>query len=208
MAAASCQGRCCLRPLPEKQTEYRRSQMAEVFAQTVAESATFSWWSQAFNNGFWVFVGIVAGTLVNLLSVIIIVTVKKKKIKRNIKFEISLNISKIQEWKRMLDQVLQASNSDIIGDCYVLFDFQKIILWTINKTITDGTVYDYIDQESIVTLQKFSDFGTTFYSERINDAIQNFKKSPDRAGAAKMVSFWKSLLDQHESGLRLIESKL
>ena len=77
-----------------------------------------------------------------------------------------------------------------------------------NKTISDGTVYDYIDQESIVTLQKLTDFCTLFYSEKINNGVQKFKDNPDRAGVAKMVRFWKTLLDQHETRLRLIESKL
>ncbi len=182
--------------------------MNETFAQTIAEPTTCLWWSQAFNNGFWLFVGIIAGTLVTLLASFILACLKKKKIKRNIKFEISFNISKIQEWKGLLDKVLMASNSDNMEDCLVLFDFQKIILWTVNKTISDGTVYDYLDQESIVTLQKLNDFCKLFYSEEINNGVKKFKDNPDRAGVAKMVRFWNNLLDQHETRLRLIESKL
>ena len=182
--------------------------MNEAFAQTIAEPTTCLWWSQTFSNGFWVFVGIVAGTLVTLLVAFVLERLKKKKIKRNIKFEISFNIRKIQEWKGLLDTVLEASNSDNMEDCFVLFDFQKIILWTVNKTISDGTVYDYIDYESIVTLQKLTDFCTLFYSEKINGEVKNFKDNPDRAGVSKMVRFWKHLLDEHETRLRLIESKL
>lgn len=182
--------------------------MNENLAETIVESTASLPWFQAFSNGFWVFVGIIAGTLVTLLASYIISQLKKKKIKRNIKFEILFNISKIQEWKGMLGEILEASNSDNIEDCLVLFDFQKIILWTVNSTISDGTVYDYIDQESIVTLQKLTDFCTPFYSQRINEQVHEFKLNPNRASVSKMVKFWNNLLDQHETRLRLIESKL
>ncbi|MCB0340511.1 MAG: hypothetical protein KDD53_12945 [Bdellovibrionales bacterium] len=166
------------------------------------------WWSDAFSNGFWVFVGIIAGTLVTLLSAYVLIRLKRRKIKQNIKFEVTFNISKIQEWKGMLEKLLEHSNSDNIEDCLVLFDFEKIIFWTVHKTISDGTVYDYIDQESIVTVQKLADFCTPFYSTNLNQAIQEFKTNPDKAGVAKLVRFWKTTLDQHETALRLFESKL
>ncbi len=165
-------------------------------------------WLQVLSYGFWVFVGIIAGTLVTLFTSLILVRLKKKKIKKNIKFEISFNIEKIQKWKGLLDEVLVASNSDSIKDCFVFFNFQEIILWTVNKTISDGTLYDYIDQESIITLQTLSGFCTAFSSKRINDEIRKFKNSPDKAGVAKMVKLWKAMLDKHKTNLKQIESKL
>lgn len=173
----------------------------------LAEQAQVPLWMEALSNGFWVFVGIVAGTVVTLLVVFLLNWFKRKKNKKNINFEISFNISKIQEWKGKLDHVFECSNSDNMDDCLVLFDFTKIILWTVNKSIADGYIYDYLDQESIVTLQKFADFCTSFYSEKLSDTISHFKEEPDKAGVAKMVRFWKQMLDEHEAGLRLILSK-
>lgn len=181
--------------------------MNESVVETVSEFSN-SWFFAAFSNGFWVFVGIVAGTLVTILSFYISGKIQKRKIKNNIKFEISFNIQKIQEWKGMLNEVLEASNSDSMQELVIFFDFQKIILWTVNKTISEGTVYDYLDTESIVTLQKLVDFSTLFYSEKINNEIKNYRNDPDRASVAKLVKFWKSMLDEHETKLRLIESKL
>lgn len=163
--------------------------------------------SPFFWDGFWVFVGVVAGTVVNILTGLVVNALRRRRILNDLEFEIDFNLRRSESWLKSLDAVLQASNSDNLLHCFEFFDFKKILTVAVTRLINDGRLYEFMTHDDIEVLQKFAIFCTDVYSTNLNEAIGKIRTSPNRQEMAQLIDFWKKLITEHRDGLRSIKAR-
>ncbi len=160
------------------------------------------------SQGTSLFLGIVAGAAIWLLTGWIHSSQQSKQSLHNLKFEIKYNISKIEGWLEGLTRYRNAVNSDSLHRFYVYFDLSHIVTNTTNEMLVSGRLYEYLVQEEIGTLLRFLN-DCSFPSERymMNQLDENIK-SFDKKKASGDVDYWEGKFKQHKKQLESILLKL
>ncbi|MDQ1351949.1 MAG: hypothetical protein QG657_2255 [Acidobacteriota bacterium] len=165
-------------------------------------------WREIFSNGIFIFLGIIAGTAVNALTQVFFARKNRKKQLRNLKFEIEMNIKKIDKWLEGINEYRNAVNSDALNVFYTYFDFSKFITVTAVSMFQNGTLYNYLDHEDIGDLQViFNDFSLVGENIINNQIIQN-KSNFNKTTAISNVNYWEKTIKSHKVKLREILSRL
>ena len=135
---------------------------------------------QGFWQGFWVFVGVLAGTAVTVLTGIILQRRKQKQQERNLRLEFELNIRRINGWLDDLTRYRNAINGDALHTFFGYFDLSKVVYATANAMFLSGTLYKKLSLAQIGELQvlfaTFSLAGEQVMNNQMTKAKQAFEQ--------------------------------
>lgn len=159
-------------------------------------------------QGFGVFLGVLAGTAVTLLTQWIIQRRRESQKLKNLKFEFELNIKKIDRWLEEITAYRNAVNGDTLHMYAGYFDLSRFVSVTANDMFLTGLLYRYLDHDDIGNLQVlFSEF--SLYGENyLNNQIAQNKANFNKAKAVQDVNFWEKKFKDHKKTLEQILKKL
>lgn len=159
-------------------------------------------------QGFGVFLGVLAGTAVTLLTQWIIQRRRESQKLKNLKFEFELNIKKIDRWLKEITAYRNAVNGDTLHMYAGYFDLSRFVSVTANDMFLTGLLYRYLDHDDIGNLQVlFSEF--SLYGENyLNNQIAQNKANFNKAKAVQDVNFWEKKFEDHKKTLEQILKKL
>jgi hypothetical protein len=159
-------------------------------------------------QGFGVFLGVLAGTAVTLLTQWILQKRSEAQTLKNLQFETELNIKKIDSWLEEITRYRNAVNGDALATYYGYFDLSRFIYPTANAMFLSGLLYKYLDHDGIGKLQvitaEFSSFGENYLNNQITQNKANFIKTK----AVQEVDFWEKRFKDHRKSLEEILGKL
>lgn len=170
-----------------------------------------------FLQGFGVFLGVIAGVAITLLTQWINEKRKESQKVINLKFEFQLNIKKIDKWLDEITKYRNAVNGDALNSYFGYFDLSRFITVTANDMFLSGLLYKYLDHEALEKLQViFSEFTLPWETFLNNEITQNRNKAiqdPTSWPAFKSqvvfkVNFWDNKIREHKKTLEDIFKKL
>lgn len=146
--------------------------------------------------GVSVFVGIVAGIAVTVG----VDFFKKKKQnandKNNLSFEIKCNLSKIERWIELINELRNYVNSDRINQFSGYFNLSSAIFYTTNKLLQDGRIYTYLSYDSIEKIQENGTYLSLAAENMLNNQITQHKQAAWNGNinvkqfASNDIDFW------------------
>jgi len=163
---------------------------------------------------FGVLAGILAGIGINIGIDFVRKCIVKKKIIKNLKFEIDFNIEKINSFLEELDKYRDKVTGDSLSSYFGYFNLSKVILTTLVQMFFTGEIYNNLDNnEDIRKLQNFSsDFssGTEQYmNNQINWNRTNIQTNPSvKQFAMGGIEYWRSKFNENKKNLQSIKAKL
>lgn len=104
--------------------------------------------------GISVFVGIIAGIGVTIGVDYIKEKNQNSNDKKNLTFEINCNLSKIEKWLELINELRNYVNSDRISQFSGYFNLSSAIFCTTNKLLQDGRIYTFLSYDSIEKIQE------------------------------------------------------
>jgi ABC-type lipoprotein release transport system permease subunit len=168
---------------------------------------------------FWeVFLGVAAGlavgVIVNIIVNWLINIFKERKIINYFKYEIDINIEKINSFKTELQKYKEKVLSDSINTYFGWFYLSEIILTTINQIFYSGLIYRKFNYEDIEELQKFKkDFSISsekYINDQVKENTTNFVQGNInvKQRALNQITFWENKFNEHRVKLENIKNKL
>lgn len=104
--------------------------------------------------GISVFVGIIAGIGVTIGVEYFKSKKQNANDKKNLSFEMRCNLSKIEKWLELINELRNYVNSDRINQFSGYFNLSSAIFTTTNKLLQDGRIYTYLSYDSIEKIQE------------------------------------------------------
>jgi len=170
-----------------------------------------------FFQGFGVFLGVIAGVAITLLTQWITEKVKESQKVKNLKFEFELNIRKIDKWLEEIGKYRNAVNGDALQNYFGYFDLSRFVYVTADNMFLSGLLYKYLDHDDIGKLQViYSEFSLPWENIMNNEITNNRNKAIHEPASwpaykAKVVSnvdFWEIKFQQHKKTLEEVLKKL
>lgn len=179
--------------------------------------------SAYFFQGLGVFLGVLAGTAVTLLSAWMLQRRSENQRAQNLRFELELNVGKIDTWLEELTRLRHAVNGDALDSYFGYFDLSRIISVTANSMLQTGLLYKHLTHDQIGSLQEmFSEF-SWFGEKYVNDQVQGYKQTflqgkfqpvanswiiGEKAKAVQQINFWEQKWKDHRTSLLAITQGL
>lgn len=160
-----------------------------------------------FLQGFGVFLGVIAGTFVVILVQKFTVWRQEEQKVKNLKFELNLNIKKIDEFLEKLTNYRNKTNSDNLADFFDYFDLSRVIWITTTNMFYSGLLYKYLKYEDIGKLQVMISEFSLYWENIINGQVEQNKKNLDKQKTIKDIDFWENKFKRHKKSLNEISGK-
>ena len=141
-------------------------------------------------QGFGVFLGVLAGTAVLLLTQSVTRRLAQNQKVKNLRFEFQLNVKKIDGWLDLLGAYRNAVNANAPDTFAAYFDLSRIVFVTANDMWATGLLYKYLTHDDIGKLQVLSADFTSFMENYLNNQIAQSRLAFNQAQAARDVNFW------------------
>ena len=174
-------------------------------------------------HGFGVFLGVLAGTCVTILTQRFLAWRAEKQQTKNLKFELELNVAKIDTWLADLEKFRDAVNGDALHNWAGYLDFGKTISVTANAMFVSGLLYKKLDKADIAALQELFhelspngeqymnnslvEYRRLFTNLRTQNQLNEWAKF-HKPEAVNQANFWKKKLCGHHTKLQEIIEKL
>ena len=164
--------------------------------------------------GISVFVGIIAG-----IGVTIGVDWFKEKRqnthdKNNLSFEIKCNLSKIDKWIELINELRNYVNSDRINQFSGYFNLSSAIFSTTNKLLQDGRIYTFLSYESIEKIQENGTYLSLSGENMLHNQITQHKQAMwngytnVKQAASNDIDFWDKALKMCKDNFKDILKEL
>jgi hypothetical protein len=176
-----------------------------------------------FFQGLGVCVGVVVGTVITIAAQRWSRWQSEKQQKFNLKFELELNIGKIDSWLEELGCYRDAVNGDSLHTYFGYFNLGSILMVTTSAMLQSGLLYKILSHEQIGQLQAiFSEFSTPteqyMYNQmnqtrsfleicRSNDQFGDWTKL-GKPAAFNNILFWESKFRNHKKNLEEIVASI
>jgi len=170
-----------------------------------------------------VFLGVVAGVCINLA----VEYVRNRRIRKqeltNLKFELNMNIAKIDAWLEEVTKWRNAINADNFLQYFGYFNLSSAISATTSSLFIAGKLYNELTYDHIVKLQEVFKDLSIFGEQYINNQIQQKKQLLAQllnAGhdaewqrtlkpqCAQEVEFWETKLKAHRAALSAVKNAI
>lgn len=161
-----------------------------------------------FLQGFGIFLGVVAGTAVTLLSQWAIRKWNESQSVKNLKFELELNMKKIDKWLEEITEYRNAVNGETLNTYYGYFDLSKFVYVTANVMFITGLLYKYLSYDDIGKLQAIVTELSINTENYLNNQIVQNKANFNKPKAVQDVNFWEKKFKDHKRTLQEIVKKL
>lgn len=166
-------------------------------------------------QGFGVFLGVVAGVAITLITQWINEKSKESQKVKNLKFELELNIKKINEWLEEITKYRNAVNGDALTNYFGYFDLSRFVYPTANDMFLSGLLYKYLDYDAIGKLQVIaSEFSSGWETMLNQQVMQNKAKAADlsawphlKGEVVSNINFWEKKFKDHRHTLEDILKK-
>ncbi len=155
-----------------------------------------------------VFVGVVGGTAVVLLTAWVNQRRGENQLVRNLRFEFDLNIKKIDVWLEELTSYRNAVNANNLALYAGYFDLSRIVYVTANNMFVSGALYKYLDHGDIGDLQVITSELSLHGENYMNNQITQNRANFNQAVAAADVDFWERKLKGHRQTFERLHRKL
>jgi len=158
--------------------------------------------------------GLIVGLIVHLIVNWIIYKIREKRLIAYFKYEIDINIKKINSFIKELAAYKGKVLADSINKYYGWFYLGEIILTTVNQFFVTGLIYKKFNYEEIEELQKFQkDFSwdtERYLNDQVKNNVQNFLQGVPNMKelALNQIEFWENKFNNHISKLEVIKNKL
>jgi hypothetical protein len=167
-------------------------------------------------QGFGVFLGVIAGTAVTVLTSIVLARRQETQQMRNLRFELDANIRKIDTWIEELGRWRNAVNGDSLHTYFGYFDLNRLLSVTANAMYQSGLLYSKLSHDHIGKLQiifsEFSLHGEQYINNQITQGRQALEKcrtdgelkawsSRLKPEAVGTVNFWEKKFQEHRRAL-------
>jgi len=164
------------------------------------------------NVFFGVFAGIIAGVGIHLGIELIRGCIARKKMVKNLKFEIDFNIGKIDSFLEELGRYRDKVTGDSLFNYFGYFNLSKVIITTMFQMFLNGSIYKYLKYEDIVKLQNFiTDFSLST-EQYINNQIKWNKENIKTPGIKQLaitdIEFWDRKFKENKRALQEVKEKL
>lgn len=162
-------------------------------------------------QGIGILIGIVIGTMVTLIAQWFVQRQKENETLKYLKFEIDLNITKIDRWLEEINNYRNAVNSDTLNIYFGYFDLARVATNFYYNTFYSGLLYKYLDFESINELQViFSEFVQSWETiingevKENRDIFVNKSVKFDKPAVTQKINFWENKFKTHKKTLQKI----
>ena len=141
-------------------------------------------------QGLGVFFGVIAGSAVTLLVQYLIQYKDVQQQTKNLKFELELNVGKIDAWLDELGNYRNAVNGDALHNYFGYFDLSNAVSNTMNAMFLSGRLYKKLTHDQIGQLQAV--FTTlSFNGERhINEQVKTRTRMFNACRAENRMDYW------------------
>jgi len=161
-----------------------------------------------FLHGFGVFLGVLAGTAVTLLTQWIAKIRSEKQRVKNLRFEFELNIKKIERWLQEITHYRNAVNGDALNMYAGYFDLARFVTVTADKMFQAGLLYKYLNYQEIGDLQIIVSEFSLHGDQYLNNQIAQNKAYFDKQKAVSDVNFWEKKFKDHKKTMEDLLNKL
>jgi hypothetical protein len=166
-----------------------------------------------------VFLGVVAGTLVTILTHLWLQRRHEFNQIRNLVFELELNCKKLEGWLEELGRYRNAVNGDSLLRYYGYYKISSGVGVTAHQLHESGLLYKYLSHEHIGQLQEvFTDLslpGENYMNNQIQQRKQSLQALEQlgqqgqwmlslKPQVVNDIDFWEGKLRGHENALRSI----
>lgn len=170
-----------------------------------------------FLQGFGVFLGVIAGIAITMITQWVSERVKESQKVKNLKFEFELNVKKINKWLEEINEYRNAVNGDALNNYSGYFDLSRFVTVTASNMFLSGLLYKYLDHDAIGKLQViYSEFSLAWENILNNQVTQNKTKAAGdmtawpqhKSKVVADVNFWENKFKEHKKTLEDILKKL
>jgi hypothetical protein len=161
-----------------------------------------------FLQGFGVFLGVLAGTAITILTKLFFIRRTEIRNLENLKFEIEFNIKRIDKWLIEIRKYRNAVNGDSLSDYYGYFDLASFLSPTLNNMYNNGSLYKYFNHDDIETLQEiYSEFSEGM-EDNLNNQIEKNKEYPKedwpihKPEIVQQIDVWEDTFIEHKKSLQ------
>lgn len=150
--------------------------------------------------GISVFVGIVAGIGVTIGVEYYKAKKQNANDKKNLSFEIRCNLSKIEKWLELVNNLRNFVNSDRINQFSEYFNLSSAIFTTTNKLLQDGRIYTYLSYDSIEKIQENGTYLSVAGENMLSNQLMQHKQAAlngyinVKQNASNDIDFWDKTL--------------
>lgn len=150
--------------------------------------------------GISVFVGIVAGICVTIGVEYFKSKKQNTNDKKNLSFEIRCNLSKIEKWLELINDLRNFVNSDRINQFSGYFNLSSAIFTTTNKLLQDGRIYTHLSYDSIEKIQENGTYLSVAGENMLSNQLMQHKQAAlngyinVKQNASNDIDFWDKTL--------------
>ena len=164
------------------------------------------------NNGLGIVIGVLAGIIAGTVITVVERRVSQGRTERlwlgYLRYEINLNIQKIDGWLQELQRYRNAVNASDLADYAGYFDLSRFLMVTANNLLNAGLLYKHLSYQHIGSLQAAAGELSIFWENYMNNQINENRAQFVQSKAAREVNFWEQKFNQHKSALQDIVAKL
>lgn len=145
-------------------------------------------------QGFSVFLGVIAGTAVTVLVGLYFQRRKETQQTRNLRFELELDIKKIETWLEEIKRYRNAVNGDSLHTYFGYFDLSRIVFVTANAMLQSGLLYKKLSHDEIGKLQVISSEFTVYGEQYLFNQLTQTKRLLEQCRTENQIGRWASEL--------------
>jgi len=156
-------------------------------------------------QGFWILIGILVGTTINILVIRILKWFNDRSLKQNLKTELRMNLKSVEGFLEEMGNYRNAVNSGTLDEYYGLFRFGRILHPTGNELFIKGQLYKWLKDNQIINLNEAYTFLSIQTETFIYGEMAKFRQAPDyKVEATRHVNVLESQLKEHKKNLKEI----
>ncbi|MBU4495528.1 MAG: hypothetical protein KJ874_09535 [Acidobacteria bacterium] len=170
-----------------------------------------------------VFLGVVAGVCITFAAEYVRNKRTRKQELANLRFELDINIAKIDAWLKEVTKWRNAINADNLLQYFGHFNLSSAISATTNSLFIAGKLYNALTNDHIAKLQEVFKDLSVFGEQYLNNQIQQKKQllsQMNNAGhetewqrtlkpqCAQDVDFWETKLKSHQDSLLVVKEAI
>ena len=164
---------------------------------------------EAFVYGLSIFIGLVAGVIVSLLTELVKNRIENEKDIKNLRFELNCNLKKIERWLSVIGDLKIKNSEDRLPEFYGYFNFSLTIYSTYFKMFSKGTIYNCLTDESIERLQEVANSLNMNAELLVNGQIGNLKQASysamfNKKEATRQIETWEFMLKKCEDNTKQV----
>lgn len=177
-------------------------------AENVPEpTQSFEWVSDFIAPGFGVFLGVIAGALIQFGLQWLYGKIHEKRSLKNLKFELQFNIRKLDGLIKEVGNLRDSVNANAVSEYFGYFKTTGCLLATVDDMLHKGLLYKHLTHDDILKLQEhYTRLSTSeaFYNQKVAD----IKASTSPKEKLFMVNFIQGQFITAKQDLEIIHNKI